>query len=248
MTLPSLKARWREGDAAIGAWLVLSEPILAGAAADAGYDYVVVDLHHGIGELTAMASMVSTIAHHGSVPVVALPSLDPGLAGRALDAGATALVVPDIETAADAERIVRAARYAGGSRSWGATQAGALYGGYRPADADDAVSIICALRSPAAIEQAERIAAVGGVDALYVWPAELAVSHGLGPDDAGHPVVEEAVVTVAIACARQGKAAGVHAVGSGAATRLDQGFRMITAAEDHSAALAGLAGAIDGLR
>lgn len=234
--LGALGATWNGGGTALGAWMMLREPLAAEVAATAGYDYVCVDCQHGLADEQTMTTMILAIARTGASPLVRVAANEAHLIGRALDAGAVGVIVPMVNTAAQARAAVAACRYAPeGTRSIGPMLPGTRYGGgYVPA-ANRSISCIVMIETREALEAVEEIVAVPGVDAVYVGPADLSLSLGLRPGvDQPDAVFHEALATIVAACQRHGVVPGVHANAELAAARHAAGFRMITVGFDHA--------------
>lgn len=231
MSIPrSLRERWAAGETTVGAWLTYREPLLAEIAATSGYDYVCIDLQHGLMDLDVGSNMLGAMARTDAVPMARVPWNEPGMIGRMLDAGALAIVVPMVNTAEQAARAVEACRYApAGMRSFGPVVPNNRYGPTYPSVANDLVAVIPMIETVEALANVDEIVSVPGVDAVYIGPADLSISLGLPPgmdhDDASF---NEALLTVVDACRRHGVTPGVHANPSIAAKRHQQGFRMIT--------------------
>jgi 4-hydroxy-2-oxoheptanedioate aldolase len=240
-TLPvALSARLEQQAAVLGAWLFLREPTAAEMASKAGYDYVCIDMQHGLMDLNMMSTMLAHIDTADAVPIVRTTILDPGLMGRIIDAGAFGVIVPMVNTVAQAEAAVRACRYAPvGDRSVGPIGAGIRYGGRYLQAADDAVTVIPMIETAEAVDNVEDIAAVPGVGALYVGPADLSLSMGLpmGMDQADRGF-DVALRRVVAACETNGVIPGIQASPELVEKRRDQGFKMITVGYDYQPMIA----------
>ena len=115
-----LRQVWDRGDTALGAFLFFREPLIAEAAALAGYDYVCIDMQHGLQSFEHTVTMLYAMARTDSTPIVRVPWNEPSIIGRVLDAGAYGVIVPMVNTADEARAAVAACRYAPiGSRSMG---------------------------------------------------------------------------------------------------------------------------------
>ncbi|MBU6258485.1 MAG: 4-hydroxy-2-oxoheptanedioate aldolase [Burkholderiales bacterium] len=215
--LPSneFKRALREPGAQIGLWLALADPYAAELCASAGFDWLLVDGEHGPNDLRSMLASLQAIAPHPSHPVVRVPQGDTVLIKQVLEIGATTLLVPMVETAAQAAELVRAMRYppqgvrgvgSGLARSsrWG------LYGDYLQR-ANDEVCLLVQVESATALAQVARIAAVDGVDGVFIGPSDLSASMGL-IGQPGHPEVRAAIETAIAAILAAGKAPGILAV------------------------------------
>jgi 4-hydroxy-2-oxoheptanedioate aldolase len=234
--LPSL---WRDGRTTLGAWMSLREPFLAEIAATSGYDYVCVDMQHGLSDIDHVITAVQAMARTPTVPIARVPWNEPGIIGRALDAGALGVIVPMVNSPEEAERAVAACRYAPvGARSFGPLVVGARIGpGYYDA-ANRAVACIPMIETRQAVERVDDILAVPGIDAVYIGPADLSITYGLPPAaDQTDPRFDDALATVVAACRRHGVVPGIHASAALARARHDAGFRMITVGFDAAPAI-----------
>lgn len=236
-----LKQAAAEG-AALGAWMFLREPLISEMASKAGYDYVGIDLQHGLSGYEQLDAHLQAVCLGGATPVVRVPWNEPWMIGRALDAGALGVVVPMVNSPEEAARAVAACRYAPtGQRSVGPIGAMTRHAGYfRSADAD--VMCIVMIETVQAVARIDDILSVPGIDAVYVGPADLSLTMGLPPlADQRDPRFHEALATVVAACERHGVTPGIHASAALAAARREAGFRMITVAFDHAPVAASLA-------
>jgi 4-hydroxy-2-oxoheptanedioate aldolase len=237
-TFASLNERWRAGATTFGAWLALRDPYLAEVAATAGYDYVCVDMQHGLADLEQTMTMLHAMARTPAVPVVRVPWNEQGIIGRVLDAGALGVIIPMVNSPDEARRAVDACRYApGGTRSIGPLGAAARHGADYARTANEVVACIPMIETRQAVEALDEILAVPGIDAVYVGPADLSLTYGLPPaaDNPGDPF-DAALATVVAACQRHGVVPGIHANADLAAKRLAAGFRMVTVSNDAAAA------------
>lgn len=246
MSTPTLRDVWRTGRPALGAWLSIASTVTAETVARQGFDYVCIDLQHGLVDLPAVRAMVQAIELGGGAPIVRVPWNEPGVIGKVLDYGAQGVIVPMVNTAEQAAACVAAARYAPvGGRSWGpalvAPRKGTDLAEYRRwADANTAV--IPMIETPQALANLDAILDTPGVDAVYVGPSDLSI--GLGWEPANHdgrPVFDQALAAVVAGCQARGIVAGIHSSGALGANRVGQGFTMVTVASDISAMRAGVA-------
>ena len=234
MRINKLKAKWKAGEPTFGAWLSIGDPVVAEVAAQSGFDYICVDMQHGGADYTAAVAMLIAISASDATPVVRVPWNEQGIIGRMLDAGAMGIVIPMVNSPAEAEAAVASCRYAPlGARSFGPmramTYAGADY--FQHANAE--VACIPMIETQQAIESLDEILGVPGIDAVYVGPADLAITYGLGPGlDNPAPEYQAALAKVVATCHARGITPGIHCGGALSATRAAQGFRMITASSD----------------
>jgi 4-hydroxy-2-oxoheptanedioate aldolase len=164
-----------------------------------------------------------------------VPWNTPGDIMKALDAGAQGVIVPMVNSADEARRAVSACRYPpAGIRSWGPIRAALGVDGYSPEVGNRRVVVAVMIETAAGVAAADDIVSVPGVDAVYVGPNDLAVTHGMSPSadrfDPSHAAIVE---TVLAACQRHGIVAGIHC--GSAATALtwrERGFRMLNVTSD----------------
>jgi 4-hydroxy-2-oxoheptanedioate aldolase len=209
----SFRDRVLRGETLFGLWLDLSSPASAELCALAGYDWLMIDLEHGAGTEADLLGMFHAIAAGGqSAPLVRPQSGERIRIGRALDLGAAGIMVPRLESVDQAREAVSFLRYPpDGIRGVATRVRGAGLGAVGHGDVrrlnERAVGII-QIESVGALRDADAIAAVDGVDVLFVGPADL--SHSLGiPGQFDHPDYTAALDRVAAACRAHGKAAGI---------------------------------------
>lgn len=235
-----LKQAAAEG-VALGAWMFLREPLLSETASKAGYDYVGIDLQHGVGGFEHLDPHLQGIGLGGATPIVRVPWNEPWMIGRALDAGALGVIVPMVNTPEEAARAVAACRYApAGERSIGPIGAMTRHSSYFRSANEDVMCIVM-IETKQAVERIDEILAVPGIDAVYVGPADLSLTLGLPPAaDQQDQRFHDALARVVAACERHGVIPGIHASSALAAARREAGFRMITVAFDHAPVAAAL--------
>jgi 4-hydroxy-2-oxoheptanedioate aldolase len=243
MTPGRLRRTLAAGEPAFGAWVMIPSPLIAEALAVADYDYVCIDCQHGFAALDGLWPLVQVMARTDTTVLVRVPGHDWAFIGKALDAGASGVIVPMVESAETAAMLASACRYPpAGTRSRGGGRA-ALVGG--PSLADENAESLCLvmIETVTGLAAAKDIAAVPGVDGVYIGPSDLAVS--LGVDPAGvmtDPTHLAAVAQVQAACAAQGKVAAIHTTGpADARVRVQAGFNMCTISTDVGLLRAGAA-------
>jgi 4-hydroxy-2-oxoheptanedioate aldolase len=237
-----LKRKWAEGATTLGAWISMREPLVAEVAGNAGFDYVCVDMQHGLSDLHDTVAALQALAGGAAAPLVRVPWNEPGIIGRALDLGALGVVIPMVNNRADAEAAVAACRYAPlGGRSFGPTVALQRFGPTYYDRANRDIACIPMIETVEALGNLDEILSVPGVDAAYIGPADLSISLGLPPrQDQDDERFQQALAAVVAACNRHGVVPGVHANAGIATTREQQGFRMITVTADLVAAVSAL--------
>jgi 4-hydroxy-2-oxoheptanedioate aldolase len=238
----ALQARWRDGGTALGLWLSLRDPLIAEIGCTTGYDYVCIDMQHGMHDFTDAVAALQAMARGTATPLVRVPWNEQGIIGRVLDAGALGVIIPMVNTPEEAERAVASCRYAPtGARSIGPLRATVAYGADYVAGANDRVACIPMIETKEAIERIDDILAVPGIDAAYVGPADLSLSYGLTPGmDNPSEVFSSALDAVIAACGRHGVVPGIHSSAALADKRHAAGFRMITVGSDVGAMMAGV--------
>ncbi len=212
------KQALRQGRPQIGFWLGLASAYSAEICAGAGFDWLLIDCEHGPQSLPLVLAQLQAVDAGGAHAVVRVPSDDPVVLKQHLDLGARSVLVPMVDTAAQAEAVVRACRYPplgvrgiGGARAsrWG------RYPGY-PHEAADRTCVLVQAETRLALDNLAEISAVDGIDGVFVGPSDLAASMGhLG--DAGHPEVRAAVGEAIRVILAAGKPPGVLATGESVA-------------------------------
>lgn len=234
-------AKLRGHEVLVGYWIVMDSPTSTERLARVGYDYLCIDQQHGLlGYEGIRNGLMATDAgaRLGGVDTVGLvraAANDLTWIGQALDAGACGIIVPLVSSAADAETAVRNVRYAPhGIRSYGPMRS-QLRVGPLPAEANDSNLVIVMIETAEGLANVEEIAAVPGIDALYVGPSDLALAVGAAypGDPAVAEVFAEALESVKAAAKKAGIPAGIHAPsGEIAAQRISEGFTFSSIASD----------------
>lgn len=234
--IPSrFRARLKAGEPVVGGFVNLGSALTAEIMAIAGYDWLVFDLEHGAGDEPALLSQLQAVAHTGVAALVRVEGVDSARVLHALDLGADGVLVPRLRSAEEASACVEFCRYSAArgaaryNRSW--------HWGLASRTNDDAdAEVVCAVQieTAEALADVRAIAAVDGVDVLFVGPSDLSQSLGLRcpPDD---PRLLERVAAVAEAAREHGKTAGML-VGTIAQARAyrDLGFTFLGCGSDGS--------------
>jgi len=226
------------GKPTFGGWLAIPSGPSAEVMAHAGFDWLCVDMQHGLIGYQTMVTMLQAISTTETVPIVRVPWNEPGIIMKSLDAGAYGVIIPMVNTRAEAEAAVGACRYAPrGYRSHGPIRASIYAGRDYSQHADDTILCIAMVETVTALENLDDILSTPGVDACYVGPADLSVSMGLAPrpDHEGGPFTE-ALERIVAACKKHGVVPGVHAATPAIALkRVQQGFRFLEVCADADA-------------
>ncbi len=198
----------------IGMWVCSGSPLAAEICAGAGLDWLLVDGEHSPIDLDATLRILQAVAPYPVTPLVRVPSDDAVVLKQLLDLGAQNVLVPMVDTAEQAEAVVRAVRYPPrGVRGVGSALArGARWNRVERylQDADEHVSLFVQVESATAVANAGAIAAVDGVDGVFVGPSDLAASMGVIGQQT-HPDVTAAVLRAFDAVRAEGKPVGVNA-------------------------------------
>ena len=230
----SVKRAWREGKLTYGAWLSIPSSFSAEVMAHQHFDYVCVDMQHGVIDYQTGVTMLQAISTTDATPFVRVPWNEPGIIGKVLDAGAYGVVIPLVNTREQAEAAVGACRYApDGYRSFGPVRATYYAGADYATNANQEIACIIMIETTTALGNIDEILSVPGIDAVYVGPADLSLTLGLPPrmDHTAEPF-ERARLAIADACRKHGITPGIHANASLAPRHAEAGYRMITVSSD----------------
>lgn len=208
----SFKTKLGQGTLQIGLWLSLANSYTAEICAGAGFDWLLIDGEHGPNDLRSILAQLRAVAAYPSHAVVRPPTGETRMIKQLLDIGARTLLVPMVETAEQAVSLVRAVRYPPhGVRGVGAAVARASRFDRRQdymGGADFEVCLLVQIETRLGLDNLEAIAAVDGVDGLFIGPADLSASLG-HPDDPTAPAVQEAIDQGLRRIVANGKAAGI---------------------------------------
>lgn len=231
----SFAQRLRSRETISGYWISSGSPVLTERVALTGYDYVCLDLQHGLLDYTGCLNSLIALDATGAAGVVRVPTHEPAWIGRALDAGARGVIVPLVNNAAEAAAVVRACQYPpAGVRSYGPTRS-ALRVGPDPRDADASVACVVMIETAEGIENVEAICAVPGLAGVYVGPSDLALALGAEKPGQGPemPEFHQTLERIRKAAANAGIAAGMHCfTGESAAAALRDGFTFFSLSND----------------
>lgn len=243
------KAALKRGEAQVGTWLTLGSPFAARFVARMGYPWLTVDLEHSPVNWETAAMMFATIADAGRVPLARVPSNSHENIKRALDNGAFGIVVPMVNTRAEAEAAVAATRYhPAGNRSVG----GSLHClGFQatPAEyyarANDEILVVLQTEHVRAVENAADICSVPGVDAIFIGPNDLLQSMGRAPAmETNDPEFVSALRHLRETAKKHGVAPGIHtSTVEAVRRRLSEGWRFLALGSDLAFLTGGAQGA-----
>jgi 2-keto-3-deoxy-L-rhamnonate aldolase RhmA len=203
------RERLANGETVVGSFVNLGSPIVTEIMGLAGFDWLVLDLEHGAGDEAGLLPQLQALKGSDTASIVRVEAIDLPRLMHALDIGADGVLVPRLRSVEDARRCVEYCRYSGSrgvaryNRSW-------HWGGRSRtlAEVDEAVVCAVQIETSEALEAVDGIAAVDGVDVLFVGPVDLGHALGIeGPPDS--PELLAAAASVAAAAEAHGKTAGV---------------------------------------
>lgn len=230
-----VRDRLTSSSALFGAFCSVPDAFSAEVLGHAGFDWVCVDLQHGIIGKDDLVGILQALEVSGTPTLVRVPWNDPASIMRVLDAGADGVIVPMVNSAREAKLAVAACRYPpDGIRSWGPTRASLGRTDYTVNTANREVICAVMIETREAIEALDEILAVPGVNAAFIGPSDLAISHGIAPSlRAEDPDVAQLIMRVRDACLRHHVIPAIFTSGQEAAVRWQQeGFRLLTVGSD----------------
>lgn len=239
----TFKRSLRDRELQIGLWSTLCSNLVAEILAHSGFDWVLLDTEHSPNELPGLLTQLQAMGRGSAAPVVRAAWNDTVLIKRILDIGAQSILLPYVQTADEARKAVAAVRYPPrGVRGVSATSRASQFGRMKDyfSQADQEICLLVQVETASALEQLESIAAVDGVDGVFIGPADLSASLGhLG--DARHPDVQRALQDAGRRLRAAGKAAGIlTAVEEDARRYIEWGYTFVAVGVD-TALLAGAA-------
>jgi len=244
MTSPNLlKAALRRGDRQIGIWLSLASETATEISARAGFDWLLIDMEHTPNSEADVLGHLRAANGGTAEPVVRVPWNDAVIIKRVLDIGARSLLVPYVQNVEEAKRAVAATRYPPeGVRGFSGMTRANDYARDKtyPSAAASEIFLAVQVESPEAVRNAAAIAAVDGIDGVFVGPNDLAANMGLVGQPYA-PAVREATASILAPVRAAGKAAGVLDFNVESARGwLEMGFGFVAVGSDLSLLGAGL--------
>jgi 4-hydroxy-2-oxoheptanedioate aldolase len=231
----AFKAGLTAGKLQIGLWSSLCSNIAAEILAGCGFDWILLDTEHSPNEVPGLLSQLQAMASGSATPVVRPAWNDPVLIKRVLDIGAQSALLPYVQNAEEARRAVAATRYPpAGIRGVTGSGRASNYGrvtGYLQ-NADREICVLVQVETRAALDQLEAIAAVEGVDGVFIGPSDLAASLGhIGHPQ--HPEVQQALENAARRLKAADKPAGILTTNETEARRyIDWGYTFVAVGSD----------------
>ncbi|MGI9473273.1 MAG: HpcH/HpaI aldolase family protein [Rubripirellula sp.] len=239
--------RWldksRLGSPLRGTFLSLGDPLVARMIAQLGFDWILIDLEHGAGTEGALPNLLLAVEGSDCSPIVRVVSNDQDCVKRALDLGAVGVMIPYVSTAEEAAAAVAYTRYPphgcrGVASSTIATGFGLNTDAYHAANLDKTL-VIVQIETQEGVENIDQIAAVDGVDVVFVGPLDLSFNLGC-PKQFDHPDLQNAFDRIVTACGRHNTAVGILSSEASIDQHRAQGFTFVAVGSDASALRDGL--------
>lgn len=232
------KVKWllKERKKTIGAWLQAASPITAEIFGKAGFDFAMVDMEHGPGDIMTLIGQLQALAKYDVAPFARAPWNDPVMIKKMLDAGLYGILIPYVSTREEAEAAVRACKYplegirgiAPSPRAGGYGMNGNLY----LENANEQLVVMTAMETPEAVANIDEIVRVSGLDGIFIGPMDLATSMGHFCDPK-HPEVQEAIKKIETAVKDSDKFLGTVAGDFEAAQALyEKGYSYVVVMSD----------------
>ena len=234
-----IKARLNEGENIYGCWNGLGSAYVTEVMGIAGYEFIIFDHEHGIGDLTTLGQQFQALRGGTTTPIVRVPGHEAVYLKRVLDLGAEGVIIPNVNTAEEARTVVSFCRYPPhGIRGAAPTSIRASSFGFNGAEyaktSADNTLVICQIESVQAVENSAEIAAVEGVDMIFIGPYDLSGSAGyLG--QMNHPEVLRLIEITERAAKAAGKPLGtILRPGVTLSELFNRGYQLVAAGSDLS--------------
>lgn len=210
----NLKERLKKRELTIGSWITIGHTVVAEIMAKAGYDWLTVDMEHSAITLDIAQDLIRVIELCGVVSLVRVGENDPNLIKRVMDAGAHGIIVPMVNSRADAEKAVASVQYPPkGFRGVGLARAqgyGTDFEGYKKWNEQESI-VIVQVEHIKAVENLKSILSVPSVDGFIVGPYDLSGSLGV-PGQFDHPEVISALARVKAVAEEMNALSGFHVI------------------------------------
>jgi 4-hydroxy-2-oxoheptanedioate aldolase len=246
-----IKQMWRENKCVTMGWLSVSNGFTAEVMARQGFDALVIDMQHGLTDMTNLWPMLQAVSQTDTVPVVRVAWNDPASIMKALDLGAYGILVPLINTAEDAAKAVAACRYPPvGMRSSGPVRAVHYGGADYVAKANDEIVVMGMVETKEGLANLDAICATPGLDCVYIGPSDLAFAIGMTPrPDNPDPAHMATCDRIRDAAHKHGIKAAMHCASAAfAAGAVKRGFDLVMLTSDLACMVAGVRKQLDDLK
>jgi len=235
--LGQTKQKLKRGDVALGGWIMIGHPTIAELMGGEGFDWITVDLEHTPIDLQTFQNIAMALTGSGCDLLARLQGCDPAQTKRVLDAGASGIIVPMVNTRQEAEQAVSMARFPPEGTRGASFARGSGFGrdfrSYFDSHNDNVIVVVM-LEHIKGVENADAILSTPSIDAAFIGPYDLSASMGR-PGELDHPDVQAAQRRVLEACRRHNVAPGIHVVAVNPAEvrrRIEEGFRFIACGLD----------------
>ena len=210
--MKNLKSRIKKGEAVNGCWLNLGSALTAEIVGQAGFDWVLIDLEHGAGTEQDVLAQLQALEHTGAAAIIRIESTERQRMHRVLDVGAEGIMCPHVDNADQAKMVVSGLRYPpegsrGVAKMVRASNFGKNFAEYHSSANDNIVGMV-QIESAEALHHLDEIAALDGIDVLFIGPADLTMSLGIF-GQFNHPMFTDAVKATVSATQKAGKATGI---------------------------------------
>ena len=244
MPVNRFKQRLKKGETQIGLWLGMADAYAAELAATAGFDWLLIDGEHAPNDIRGLLGQLQAVAPYPSQPIIRPAIGDAVLIKQILDIGAQTLLVPMVESAEQAKELVRAIHYPPvGIRGVGSALARASRWNSIPGyldNADEQMCLLVQIENPEGVANLDAIAAVEGVDGIFIGPADLSASMG-HRGNPGHPDVQAVIEQGITRIIKAGKAAGILSADEKLARRyIELGASFVAVGVDTTVLMRGL--------
>lgn len=236
----SIKKKLQNGELVLGTMISeVRNPNIAYMLAQCGFDFFIIDSEHGAYNYETISNMIAAARGANISVIVRIPEIKRETILKPLDSGAAGLLVPMVNTAAEAREVVQHAKYPPmGNRGAALRRPHNLYAKVNAADylkqANENTFIVVQAETTTSIENIDEIAAVEGVDCIFVGPFDLSISLGI-PGQIDHPREVEAIEKIATACKKHNKIAGILMFDQEILTRwINKDFRFAVYSSDIS--------------
>lgn len=249
LAMKSIRDRVLNGELLTGTFLNIGSSITVEIAGDSGFDWILIDLEHGPSGQHSLLHLLQAAAATPAAPIVRIPANEPVLFKKTLDLGASGIMVPWVLNAEEAKDVVAAMRYPpagirGVAKSPRAIGFGRSFDDYFARSAECLLTVIQIERKEA-VEDAERIAAIDGVDVLFIGPMDLSVSLG-NPGQFDHPLQIAAYEKVVESARQAGKAAGILLADvSQIESTVRMGFTFVAIGSDGALVMSGMSNLVE---
>ncbi len=247
-----IRQRALKGEFLAGAWCNMGSPISTEIVASLGYDWVLLDQEHGPGDNWTLLHQMQSMARYNAAPIVRIPWLDRIYIKRCLDLGAAGIMIPYVQTPEEAREAVNLSKYfPGGERGIASSPRCSNFSmNFKSyfANANQELITVVQVETGKTVDNIDAIAAIDGVDVLFVGPLDLSINTGL-PDMFADPKYVAKLDAVAKAAKKHGKSAGILLPNVSFIPKLKElGFTFIACGSDGGAVMSTMTSTLQALK